>query len=103
MRRDIAEGRLRHFNEVTEKRVESDLERFDSSRRDLTFLQLADPIFPLAGGGAKFVEVGVVAVPENSAFLQGERRFISQSRGKLRSHLWHFADLRVNAVDHFWG
>ena len=53
---------------------------------------MADPTFALARGLAQRVEVRIVAVTENAALFQRERRIIQQRVGQFLSERRHFAN-----------
>ena len=82
MRRHARQIRFRDLDEIAEDGIEPDLERFDAGLGDLAFLQLRDPVLPLARPAAQLIEVGVEAVAKNAAFLQRQRRIIDD---RLRS------------------
>src|SRR4029077_10388128 len=53
---------------------------------------MADPTFTLARCLAQRVEVRIVAVTENAALFQRERRIIQERLGQFLSERRHFAD-----------
>src|SRR6267142_1088702 len=53
---------------------------------------MADPILSLARGLAQRVEVRIVAVTENAALFQRERRSVQQRVGQFLSERRHFAN-----------
>src|SRR6266566_5347137 len=69
---------------------------------------MADPTLSLPRGLAQRVEVRVVAVTENAALFQRERRIIEQRVGQFLSERWHFANgvlqmRRVGQMRHICG
>src|SRR6476659_5163671 len=69
---------------------------------------MADPTFALARGLAQRVEVRIVAVTENAALFQRERRIIQQRVGQFLSERRHFANgglqtSRVGQMRHICG
>ena len=48
MRRHACQVRFRDLDEITEDRIETDLERLDPGARDLAFLQFGDPVLAFA-------------------------------------------------------
>src|SRR5712671_1728892 len=69
---------------------------------------MADPTFALARGLAERVEVRIVAVTENAALFQRERRIIQQRVGQFLSERRHFANgvlemRRVGQMQHISG
>ncbi len=78
MGRHAGEIRFRDLDEISEDGIEAHLERFDPGAGDFSFLQLGDPALASAGSLAQFVELFIVAIAKNTAFLQGEGRIIEQ-------------------------
>src|SRR5439155_8383754 len=87
----------RYLDEITEDRIESDLERLDSGLGNLALLQLRDPIFPFARPLPQLVEIGVKAVPENAAFLQDHWRIVHQRRAQSFRQPRHFLERIENS------
>ena len=65
---------------VAEDLVEADLEAGDPGPADLVGLVPGDPGLAAPGQVALLVEVGVVAVADQAAFLEGERRVVDEGR-----------------------
>ena len=63
---------------VAEDLVEADLEAVDPGPADLLGLVLGDPRLAAPGDLAQLVEVGVIAVADQAAFLDGQRRVVDQ-------------------------
>ena len=69
MLRHARQVRFRHFDEVTEHGIVTDLERLDPGRRDLALLKLADPVLAVARTVPQLVKIDIVTVAKNSAFF----------------------------------
>ena len=86
--------RLGYFDKIAEDRIVTHLERFDPSGDNLALLQLANPIFPVPRSLTKLVEIDIVSIAKNPAFLERQRRIVDNCAreffGKLR-HLLNFA------------
>ena len=72
---------------VAEDLVEADLQAGDAGAADLLGLEAGDPLLAAAGDLAQLVELGVVAVADQAAFLGGQRRVVDQGRVERRADL----------------
>src|SRR6266513_722426 len=70
--RHVSQVRFRYFDEIAEDRIESYLERFDPGGSDFSLLQLGDPFFAGMRRTPQVIQIGIVTVPENSAFFQSQ-------------------------------
>jgi hypothetical protein len=75
---DLGEVGFGDFDEVAEDLVEADLEGLDAGALDFAGLELGDPLLAVVGGGAQFVELGVEALADDAAFLDGHGRLVDE-------------------------
>ena len=74
---------VRDLDVVAEDLVVSDLEALDSGPANLVGLKLGDPRLTPLGVRTQLVELRVVAVADQAAFLDGQRRVVVEGRFDL--------------------
>ena len=94
--RQIALG---NFDIVAEDLVVIDFERFDPGAFLFLRLQFGDPLFAVGGGGAEFIQFGVVAGADHAAIGSGCRWFIGNGFCDPLRQFRHGADVVADGVN----
>ena len=89
---DLGEVGFCDFDEVAEDVVELDLEGIDAGALAFGGLEVGDPAFAVARGGAEFVEFGGVAVADDAAVLGGGGWFVGEGGGEEGDEGGEFLD-----------
>ena len=79
MGRGLFRIRFADLDEVSEDAVVANFQRLDASRLHLARLELGDPFFALTGSIAQVIEFLMVAVTDESTFLDGGGRLVDDS------------------------
>ena len=93
--------RFRNFDEITEDFVKTHFKTLDASAFNLLRLITGNPVLPFRGSLAVFVQLRVITVAENAAFLDGDRRFIDDGLADKFRQFRQFDDIVTQFVKQF--
>ena len=69
---------LRYFNVIAEDIVEADFQGINARALALLLLKPGQPVLPVSGGQAQFIQPGVIPFPDDAPFFNRHGRFIHQ-------------------------